>query len=81
MTIRELVEQFRETATVKTVFGEPIERAGVTVIPAARVLGGGGGGEGEGPQAQGKGTVVRPEGQARRGVRDQRRAGNVEARR
>lgn len=56
MTIRELVEQFRETATVKTVFGEPMDKDGITVIPAARVLGLGGGGEGEGPEAQGKGT-------------------------
>jgi uncharacterized spore protein YtfJ len=56
MTIRELVEQFRETATVRTVYGDPIEKDGITVIPAARVLGGGGGGEGEGPQGQGKGT-------------------------
>jgi uncharacterized spore protein YtfJ len=30
------------------VFGEPVERDGVTVIPAASVLGGGGGGGGDG---------------------------------
>lgn len=56
MTSPEMLERFRETATVKTVFGEPIEKDGVTVIPAARVSGVGGSGEGEGPQAQGKGT-------------------------
>jgi len=37
---------------VKRVFGEPYEKNGVTVIPAARVQGGAGGGGGEGPQGQ-----------------------------
>jgi uncharacterized spore protein YtfJ len=38
------------------VFGEPYEKDGVTVIPAARVQGGAGGGSGEDPQGQGKGS-------------------------
>jgi uncharacterized spore protein YtfJ len=35
---------------VKRVYGEPYERDGVVLIPAARVGGGGGGGGGEGDQ-------------------------------
>jgi uncharacterized spore protein YtfJ len=38
------------------VFGEPYEKDGVTVIPAARVQGGAGGGSGEDTQGQGKGS-------------------------
>jgi len=34
----------REAMTVSRVFGEPIERGGVTIIPVAQVQGGGGGG-------------------------------------
>jgi uncharacterized spore protein YtfJ len=49
------LEQARDVMTVRRVFGDPIERDGVTVIPAAKVRGGGGGGFGEGPQAQGRG--------------------------
>jgi uncharacterized spore protein YtfJ len=33
--------------TMKRVFGEPIERGGVTVIPVANVTGGFGGGRGD----------------------------------
>ena len=39
----------RDAITVKRVYGEPYERNGVVVIPAAKVSGGGGGGGGEGP--------------------------------
>jgi uncharacterized spore protein YtfJ len=46
MDVRELMEQARDVLTVKRVYGEPVETGGVTVIPAARVRGGGGGGEG-----------------------------------
>ncbi|MPZ72190.1 MAG: sporulation protein [Nitriliruptorales bacterium] len=38
------VENVREVLTVQRVFGEPIERDGVTVIPVAAIGGGGGGG-------------------------------------
>jgi hypothetical protein len=37
----------REALSARQVFGEPVERDGVTVIPAATVIGGGGGGAGE----------------------------------
>jgi uncharacterized spore protein YtfJ len=39
-----LGERFREAATVKLVFGEPVAAAGRTVIPVARVAFGFGGG-------------------------------------
>ncbi|MEV5410231.1 spore germination protein GerW family protein [Thermopolyspora sp. NPDC052614] len=43
----ELLGKAQDAVTVKRVFGEPITRDGVTVIPAARVAGGGGGGTGK----------------------------------
>ncbi len=45
-----LADRVGAAASVKAVFGEPVERDGVTVIPVAKVswgFGGGGGGEGE----------------------------------
>jgi uncharacterized spore protein YtfJ len=42
--IDELLAQGRDAMTVGRVFGDPIERDGVTVIPVANVMGGGGGG-------------------------------------
>lgn len=44
MNVDEMLQGIREKMTARTVFGEPIERDGVLVIPAARVRGGGGGG-------------------------------------
>ena len=44
-----LGERLGAQATVKAVFGEPIERGDVTVIPVARVRWGLGGGSGTGP--------------------------------
>jgi uncharacterized spore protein YtfJ len=43
-TIDALVKGHRDAVTVKRVFGEPYQKNGVTVIPAAKVMGGGGGG-------------------------------------
>ena len=51
----ELVKGHRDAITVKRVFGDPYEKNGVTVIPAAKVLGGGGGGEGEVAEGHGPG--------------------------
>src|SRR5262249_42924975 len=44
----ELMQQARDAVTVKRVFGDPYERNGVTLIPAASLRGGAGGGKGEG---------------------------------
>jgi uncharacterized spore protein YtfJ len=54
MLIDEVLAQARDTMTVRRVFGEPIERNGLTVIPVANVMGGGGGGGGEGPVLPGE---------------------------
>jgi uncharacterized spore protein YtfJ len=51
--VQRMIEQARDTMTVRRVFGDPYEKNGVTVIPAARVQGGAGGG---GPEGQGQGT-------------------------
>jgi uncharacterized spore protein YtfJ len=45
-SMQDILAQARDTMTVKRVFGEPIEREGVLIIPAAKVAGGGGGGSG-----------------------------------
>lgn len=49
------IERARDVLTVRRVFGDAIERDGVTVIPAAKVRGGGGGGSGSGPNGEGGG--------------------------
>ena len=56
MRVNDVIAQARDTLSVKRVFGDPYEKNGVTVIPAARVQGGAGGGGGEGPEGQGKGS-------------------------
>lgn len=49
------IERARDVLTVRRVFGDPIERDGVTVIPAVKLRGGGGGGSGSGPNGEGGG--------------------------
>ncbi|HLB36500.1 MAG TPA: spore germination protein GerW family protein [Gemmatimonadales bacterium] len=44
MDVDELLSGARDVMTVKRVYGDPIERDGVMIIPAANVVGGGGGG-------------------------------------
>src|SRR5512132_4694645 len=56
MEVQDVIAQARDTMTVKRVFGEPYEKDGVTIIPAARVQGGAGGGSGDDPQGQGRGS-------------------------
>jgi uncharacterized spore protein YtfJ len=56
MQVQDVIAQARDALTVKRVFGEPYEKDGVTVIPAARVQGGAGGGGGEDAQGQGRGS-------------------------
>ena len=54
MDLRELTKGVREAWSARQVFGEPVERDGVTVIPAATLIGGGGGGAGEQPSKDGE---------------------------
>jgi uncharacterized spore protein YtfJ len=49
----DVIAQAKDTLTVQRVFGDPYERNGITVIPAASVRGGGGGGKGEGARGEG----------------------------
>jgi len=53
MNPREILEQARDTFTVRRVFGEPIERDGLVLVPVAAVSGGGGAGSGEGRPSEG----------------------------
>jgi uncharacterized spore protein YtfJ len=46
MTIAAAVDRADEALSARRVFGDPIERDGLTVIPVASMMGGGGGGEG-----------------------------------
>ena len=48
MDIESVLAQAKDTITVRRVYGEPIERDGVLIIPAAGGGGGGGGGGGAG---------------------------------
>lgn len=45
--IEELIANARDAVSVKRVYGDPYEKNGLTVIPAATVRGGGGAGKGE----------------------------------
>ena len=51
---------YRDALRAKLVFGEPYEKNGVAIVPAASVVGGGGGGGGENPEGPGvsKGSGV-----------------------
>lgn len=56
MNVEELLAQTRDAITVKRVFGDPYERDGVTVIPAATVRGGGGAGGGHDAENDSEGS-------------------------
>ena len=61
MDVNEVLEKARDAITVGRVFGEPYEKDGLSVIPAARVGGGGGGGSGhdeKGSDGTGAGFAV-----------------------
>jgi len=65
--IEELIANARDAVSVKRVYGEPYERNGLTVIPAATVRGGGGAGKGEKEHGEsgtggGFGLTARPTG-------------------
>jgi len=61
-TFTELMQEANTSIGAKRVFADPYEKNGITVIPAARIVGGLGGGEGEGPAAEGGGSAARPSG-------------------
>jgi uncharacterized spore protein YtfJ len=60
MALRELAAGVTDTASVKRVFGQPIEKDGLTVIPVASVRGGFGGGEGPSAGTTEAGGQARP---------------------
>jgi uncharacterized spore protein YtfJ len=63
MNIDEMVAGARDAMSVKRVYGDPIERDGLTVIPVAKVRGAGGGGsDTEGNGGGGFGVTARPVG-------------------
>lgn len=68
MNVSEIMAMATESAHVKRVFGEPIERNGIVVVPVATVIGGMGGGQGtqtdgsEQGSGAGIGLVARPAG-------------------
>jgi uncharacterized spore protein YtfJ len=46
MNVTQILDQARDSLTVGRVYGQPIERDGMLLVPAATVWGGAGGGEG-----------------------------------
>lgn len=58
-SFEEIVQGIRDGVSVQRVFGEPIERDGVTVIPVATIRGGGGGGGGGTETEGGSGGAFR----------------------
>src|SRR2546427_6894693 len=74
MNALEVVNQAKDAITVRRVYGEPYQQDGVTIIPAANVMGGGGGGgDTTGNGGVGFGMAARPAGawdvQGRQGPR------------
>lgn len=47
MNVDEMLKGAQDALAVSRVYGEPIQKNGVTLIPAAEVMGGGGGGSDE----------------------------------
>jgi len=63
MNVDEMLQGARDTMTISRVYGEPIERNGITLIPAADIMGGGGGGsDTENNGGGGFGVSARPVG-------------------
>ena len=53
--IDDIISTARDSITARRVFGDPYEKDGVTLIPAAAVRGGAGGGEGDDGSSTGGG--------------------------
>ncbi|HEX6353184.1 sporulation protein [Actinophytocola sp.] len=67
MKIDDLLSRVTESAKARMVYGDPVEKDGVTVIPAAQIVGGGGGGDGTDRRGAhgsggGLGLIARPVG-------------------
>ena len=63
MNALDVVNHMRDAITVRRVYGEPYQEEGVTIIPAAHVMGaGGGGGDTVGNGGTGFGLSARPVG-------------------
>lgn len=61
MNIDDMLAGARDVMTVQRVYGDPIERDGILIIPAAAVRGGGGGGgDGENNGGGGFGAEAKP---------------------
>ncbi len=46
MNVQDVIQEARDLMTVKRVFGDPYEKDGITLVPAASIRGGAGGGVG-----------------------------------
>jgi uncharacterized spore protein YtfJ len=63
MNVTEMLSDARDAMSVKRVYGDPIERDGLTIVPAASVRGGGGGGgDADNNGGGGFGLTARPVG-------------------
>ena len=66
MTVKETIDAARDSMSARRVYGDPYERNGIAVIPAAAVQGGGGAGEMERSEQSdgggGFGLMARPVG-------------------
>jgi uncharacterized spore protein YtfJ len=63
MNAIERLDAARDAITVRRVYGEPYQEEGITIIPAANVMGGGGGGsDPQGNGGGGFGVRARPAG-------------------
>lgn len=65
MRVFELVDSAKDTLTARRVYGDPVERDGLVLVPAAAIAGGAGGGgdpSEHGGQGGGFGVRARPVG-------------------
>lgn len=57
-----ITERIQQEFRARIVYHDPIERDGITLVPAARVMGGGGGGDGPEGEGGGFGMSATPSG-------------------
>jgi uncharacterized spore protein YtfJ len=61
MKVEQILDSARESLTVRRIYGDPFEKDGLTIIPAASVQGGAGGGSGreeKGQEGEGGGFAM-----------------------